>query len=36
VRIVLFGQTPYRVFVDAAGELLGPPLDGVPDCPLSG
>jgi O-acetyl-ADP-ribose deacetylase (regulator of RNase III) len=36
VRLVLFGQPAYRAFVDVAGELLGPPLDGPSDCPVSG
>jgi O-acetyl-ADP-ribose deacetylase (regulator of RNase III) len=35
VRIVLFGLPAYRAFAEAAGELLGPPLDGPADCPLS-
>ena len=35
VRLVLFGQPAYRAFVEAAAGLLGPPLDGPPDCPLS-
>jgi O-acetyl-ADP-ribose deacetylase (regulator of RNase III) len=36
VRIVLFGLPAYRVFAAVAGELLGAPLDGPPDCPVSG
>jgi len=36
VRFVLFGQAPYRTFVEIAGETLGAPLDGPPDCPISG
>jgi O-acetyl-ADP-ribose deacetylase (regulator of RNase III) len=36
VRLVLFGQAAYRAFADVAGEMLGPPLDGDPDCPISG
>ena len=36
VRLVLFGQPAYRAFVEVAGELLGTPVDGPPDCPLSG
>jgi O-acetyl-ADP-ribose deacetylase (regulator of RNase III) len=35
VRFVLFGQPAYRTFAETAGELLGPPLEGPPDCPLS-
>jgi O-acetyl-ADP-ribose deacetylase len=35
VRLVLFGQAMYRTFSEAAAALLGPPLDGAPDCPLS-
>jgi len=35
VRLVLFGQAMYRTFAAAAGALLGGPLDGAPDCPLS-
>lgn len=35
VRLVLFGQTTYRTFAETAAALLGPPLDGAPDCPLS-
>jgi O-acetyl-ADP-ribose deacetylase (regulator of RNase III) len=36
VRLVLFGLPAYRTFVEVAGELLGPPLDGPADCPVSG
>jgi O-acetyl-ADP-ribose deacetylase len=36
VRLVLFGQQAYRTFVEVAGEMLGTPLDGPPDCPISG
>jgi O-acetyl-ADP-ribose deacetylase (regulator of RNase III) len=36
VRLVLFGQPAYRTFADVAGELLGTPLDGAPDRPISG
>ena len=34
VRFVLFGQAAYRAFVEVAGDMLGPPLDGPPDCPI--
>jgi O-acetyl-ADP-ribose deacetylase (regulator of RNase III) len=36
VRLVLFGLPAYRAFVEVTGELLGAPLDGPPDCPVSG
>lgn len=36
VRLVLFGRPAYRAFAEAAGEILGPPLDGPADCPVSG
>jgi len=36
VRLVLFGQPAYRTFVEVAGTMLGTPLDGPPDCPISG
>jgi len=36
VRLVLFGQPAYRTFAKVAGEMLGRPLDGPPDCPVSG
>ena len=35
VRFVLFGQTAYRAFAEVGGQLLGTPLDGPPDCPVS-
>ncbi|HEY2904308.1 MAG TPA: macro domain-containing protein [Vicinamibacterales bacterium] len=35
IRFVLFGHSAYRAFSEVAGELLGPPLAGPPDCPLS-
>jgi len=35
VRLVLFGQAMYRTFAETAAALLGRPLDGAPDCPLS-
>ena len=36
VRLVLFGMPAYRAFAEVAGEMLGRPLDGPPDCPVSG
>jgi O-acetyl-ADP-ribose deacetylase (regulator of RNase III) len=36
VRLVLFGLPAYRAFAGVAGARLGPPLDGPPDCPVSG
>ena len=36
IRLVLFGQPAYRRFAGIAGEVLGPPLDGPADCPVSG
>jgi O-acetyl-ADP-ribose deacetylase (regulator of RNase III) len=35
VRFVLFGHAAYRAFAEVAADLLGPPLPGPPDCPLS-
>jgi O-acetyl-ADP-ribose deacetylase (regulator of RNase III) len=35
VRFVLFGQQAYRTFAEVARDILGPPLDGPPDCPIS-
>jgi O-acetyl-ADP-ribose deacetylase len=35
VRFVLFGQRAYREAADVAFGMLGKPLDGPPDCPLS-
>jgi O-acetyl-ADP-ribose deacetylase (regulator of RNase III) len=35
VRLVLFGRPAYHTFAEVAGELLGPPLPGAEDCPLS-
>src|SRR5262245_7185174 len=36
VRLVLFGTRAYESFAAVATDLLGPPLDGPPDCPVSG
>jgi O-acetyl-ADP-ribose deacetylase (regulator of RNase III) len=36
VRLVAFGQPAYRVVATVAAERLGTPLDGPPDCPISG
>jgi O-acetyl-ADP-ribose deacetylase len=36
VRLVLFGSQAYRTAAVVAGELLGSPLDGPADCPISG
>jgi O-acetyl-ADP-ribose deacetylase (regulator of RNase III) len=36
VRLILFGEAAYRTVGAVAGELLGTPLDGAPDCPISG
>jgi O-acetyl-ADP-ribose deacetylase (regulator of RNase III) len=36
VRLVLFGQTAYRIFATVAAAELGAALPGPPDCPLSG
>jgi O-acetyl-ADP-ribose deacetylase (regulator of RNase III) len=36
VRLVLFGSAAYRATADVAGELLGSPLEGPADCPISG
>jgi O-acetyl-ADP-ribose deacetylase len=36
IRLVLFGLPAYRAAAEVAGELLGPPLDDPPDCPVSG
>jgi len=36
VRFVLFGQSAYRAFAEVGGQLLGTPLDGSDDCPVSG
>ena len=35
IRLVLFGQKAYLTFAEIAGERLGAPLDGPPDCPIS-
>jgi O-acetyl-ADP-ribose deacetylase len=36
VRLVLFGQRAYREVAAVAGAMLGRPLDGPADCPISG
>jgi hypothetical protein len=36
IRIVLFGHAAYRTYAEVAGQLLGQPLDGAADCPVSG
>lgn len=36
VRLVLFGLPACRAFSEIAVEMLGTPLDGPPDCPVSG
>jgi O-acetyl-ADP-ribose deacetylase len=36
VRLILFGPSAYHAFVEIAGAMFGAPLDGPPDCPLSG
>jgi O-acetyl-ADP-ribose deacetylase (regulator of RNase III) len=36
VRLILFGDAAYRAVAAVAGERLGTPLDGAPDCPISG
>ena len=36
VRFVLFGQRAYRQVAEVAGGMLGRPLDGPADCPISG
>jgi O-acetyl-ADP-ribose deacetylase (regulator of RNase III) len=36
VRVVLFGQRAYRDVAEVAGAMLGRPLDGPADCPISG
>lgn len=35
VRLVLFGEQAYRAFAEVAGERIGPPAAGPPDCPIS-
>jgi O-acetyl-ADP-ribose deacetylase (regulator of RNase III) len=35
VRLVLFGKAAYLAFAEVAGELLGAPMDGPPECPIS-
>jgi O-acetyl-ADP-ribose deacetylase len=36
IRLVAFGQAAYRTVAAVAAERLGTPLDGPPDCPISG
>jgi O-acetyl-ADP-ribose deacetylase len=36
VRLVLFGNAAYCTAAEVAGSMLGPPLVGPPDCPVSG
>ena len=36
VRLILFGEAAYRTVAVVASELLGTPLEGAPDCPISG
>ena len=36
IRLVAFGQPAYRTAAAVAAERLGMPLDGPPDCPISG
>jgi O-acetyl-ADP-ribose deacetylase (regulator of RNase III) len=36
IRLVAFGQPAYRTAAAVAGKRLGTPLDGPPDCPISG
>ena len=36
VRLVLFGHAAYCTATEIALSMLGPPLDGPPDCPVSG
>jgi O-acetyl-ADP-ribose deacetylase (regulator of RNase III) len=36
VRLVLFGRTAYCTAAEIAGSRLGAPIDGPPDCPVSG
>jgi O-acetyl-ADP-ribose deacetylase (regulator of RNase III) len=36
MRLVLFGRAAYHAFAEVAGERLGAPIDGPPDCPVSG
>ena len=35
IRFILFGGAAYRRWADVACELLGRPLDGPADCPIS-
>lgn len=36
IRLVAFGQAAYRTVAAVGAERLGAPLDGPPDCPISG
>src|SRR4029079_1409946 len=34
VRLILSGHATYCTAAEVAGSILGPPLDGPPDCPV--
>ena len=36
IRVILFGQAAYHTYAEVAGQVLGRPLDGAADCPVSG
>jgi O-acetyl-ADP-ribose deacetylase (regulator of RNase III) len=36
IRLVAFGQAAYRTVAAVAADRLGTPVDGPPDCPISG